>query len=118
MELLKVHAMLPTRNWPTAAVRQHQFLPRVCRKRIVVSLSRGLGQVAYSHQLHAQPPEMTSDLEQVLFVESGFGCDQHGQNATVRLFKLHLLEKNPCRFDLEWLWQTSEGLCTSLPERH
>ncbi|KAL3149530.1 hypothetical protein ABBQ32_002310 [Trebouxia sp. C0010 RCD-2024] len=25
---------------------------------------------------------MTSDLEQVLFVESGFGCDQHGQNAT------------------------------------
>jgi len=21
---------------------------------------------------------------QVLFVESGFGCDQHGQNATVR----------------------------------
>ena len=22
---------------------------------------------------------------QVLFVESGFGCDQHGQNATVRV---------------------------------
>ena len=28
---------------------------------------------------------MTSSLKQVLFVESGFGCDQHGQNATVRL---------------------------------
>ncbi|KAL0023849.1 hypothetical protein WJX77_011425 [Trebouxia sp. C0004] len=25
---------------------------------------------------------MAGDLNQVLFVESGFGCDQHGQNST------------------------------------
>ncbi|DBA70334.1 TPA: hypothetical protein ACH3X2_011756 [Trebouxia sp. C0005] len=25
---------------------------------------------------------MAGDLKQILFVESGFGCDQHGQNAT------------------------------------
>lgn len=35
---------------------------------------------------------MTSNLKQVLFVESGFGCDQHGQNATVRLLQYSLIK--------------------------
>ncbi|KAL3132866.1 hypothetical protein ABBQ38_006789 [Trebouxia sp. C0009 RCD-2024] len=116
---LKVRAMLPAISWPSLSATQHPFLPRACRRCTVRTHPREYKQVAYSQKLDAQPPEMTSNLEQVLFVESGFGCDQHGQNATVRLFEqCPALALYLCRFDLEWPWQTSEGVCTSVPERH
>lgn len=76
----------PALGWQSASVTQrHQ--PGFCRKgtqavRLLPSRNR---QVAYSRNSSTPPAEMTSNLEQVLFVESGFGCDQHGQNATVRL---------------------------------
>ncbi|KAL3132868.1 hypothetical protein ABBQ38_006789 [Trebouxia sp. C0009 RCD-2024] len=79
---LKVRAMLPAISWPSLSATQHPFLPRACRRCTVRTHPREYKQVAYSQKLDAQPPEMTSNLEQVLFVESGFGCDQHGQNAT------------------------------------
>ena len=81
--------MLSALSWQVGAISQHQ--PAFCAHRRTQAaptpLSRTFRHVAVACSVERNPPpsEMTSNLEQVLFVESGFGCDQHGQNATVRL---------------------------------
>ena len=99
--------MPPALSWQTAAVSQ-QHQPAFCRKHTQAAptpLGRALRHIEVACSVERNTPlsKMTNDLEQVLFVESGFGCDQHGQNATVRppsttalqvLFTLSCFAKN------------------------
>lgn len=81
-------SMLPIVSvWHKAALvqLQSQSRYRLRSQSLPVPLSR-LGRTSCSHSSDSMSSQHTkSSLDQILFVESGFGCDQHGQNATVSL---------------------------------